>query len=193
MERARGEADGTGVAIKGIKKRGKELKVFIQEKVTGGVHIAGLSIGKYEGEWNKLFKPLINSLKAFDNFLLVTDGETSILKGLEEDKEIEAIIKIKDERLDKLISSCKCKGYSSCSSYLENARAHMFTGLSSRLKGLTTSKVERVMKTVNMRIKMGKWSPTGALNAIKVRLAHYYNGFDPAEEMEAIEVHVLKA
>ena len=69
----------------------------------------------------------------------------------------------------------------------------MFTGLSSRLKGLTTSKVERVMKTVNMRIKMGKWSPTGALNAIKVRLAHYYNGFDPAEEMEEIEVHVLKA
>ena len=111
---------------------------------------------------------------------------TSIRNGLEEDKEIEAIIKTKDERLGKLISYFKCKGYSSCSSYLENARAYMFTGLSSRLKGLTTSKVERVMKTVNMRIKMGKWSPTGALNAIKVRLAHYYNGFDPAEEMEAI-------
>ena len=41
-----------------------------------------LPLNKYEGEWNKLFKPLINSLKAFDNFLLVTDGDTSILKGL---------------------------------------------------------------------------------------------------------------
>ena len=243
-ERARGEADGTGVAIKGIKKRGRELKVFIQEKVTGGVRIAGLSIGKYEGEWNKLFRPLRNSLKAFDNFLLVTDGDTSILKGLrgvkilfqrclwhlpyqmkyylwkdgvkrkseewyellgkvfditsirngvEEDKEIDAIIKTKKERLDELISYCLQKDYRSCSIYLENARAHMFTALSNRLKGQTTSKVERVMKTVNMRIKMGKWSPSGALNAIKVRLAHYYNGFDPTVEMDEKEVHVLKA
>ena len=67
-EKARGEADGTGVAINGIKKRGKELKVFVQKKVTGGVRIAGLSIGKYEGEWDKLFRPLKNSLKAFEKF-----------------------------------------------------------------------------------------------------------------------------
>ena len=62
-----------------------------------------------------------------------------------------------------------------------------------KLEGKTTSKVERVMKTVNMRTKIGKWSANGALNAIKVRLAHYYNDFDPLEEMEQKEVDVLHA
>ncbi|MCP4990021.1 MAG: hypothetical protein GY928_29430 [Colwellia sp.] len=69
----------------------------------------------------------------------------------------------------------------------------MFTAFRNKLEGKTTSKVERVMKTVNMIIKMGKWSTNGALNAIKVRLAHYYNGFDPLEEMDQKAVHVLGA
>ena len=242
-ECGRGEADGTGVAINGIKKRGKELKVFVQEKVAGGVRIAGLSIGKYEGDWDKLFSPLKSSLKAFENFLLVTDGDSNILKGIkgvkilfqrclwhlpyqmkyylwkdgvtrkteewynllgevfditairygvDEEQEIEGIIKSKSDRLESLISYCMQKGYLSCGSYLENARENMFTAFKNKLEGKTTSKVERVMKTVNMRIKMGKWSANGALNAIKVRLAHYYNGFDPYEEMEkkSQEVHV---
>jgi hypothetical protein len=38
--------------------------------------------------------------------------------------------------------------------------------------------VERLMKTVNMRINVGKWSDSGSLNAVKIRLAYYYNGFD---------------
>lgn len=243
-EKARGEADGTGVAINGIKKRGKELKVFVQEKTTGGVRIAGLSIGKYEGEWDKLFEPLKSSLKAFENFLLVTDGDSAILKsikgvkirfqrclwhlpyqmkyylwkdgvtrktqewyhilgevfditairhGVDDEKEIEAIVKAKSNRLESLISYCLQNGYTSCQSYLENARENMFTAFRNKLGGKTTSKVERVMKTVNMRIKMGKWSANGALNAIKVRLAHYYNGFDPLEEMDQKEVHVFDA
>ena len=240
-ERAQGEADGTGVAINGIKKRGKELKVFVQEKVGGGVRIAGLSIGKYEGEWDKLFKPLKSSLKVFENFLLVTDGDSNILKGIkgvkilfqrclwhlpyqmkyylwkdgvtrktqewynllgevfditairygvDDEQEIEAIIKSKSDRLESLISYCMQKGYLNCGSYLENARGDMFTAFRHRLKGKTTSKVERVMKTINMRIKMGKWSSNGALNAIKVKLAHYYNGFDPYDEMEKISQEV---
>ena len=244
-EKARGEADGTGVAINGIKKRGKELKVFVQEKVSGGVRIAGLSIGKYEGEWDKLFKPLKMSLKAFENFLLVTDGDSNILKGIkgvkilfqrclwhlpyqmkyylwkdgvtrkteewynllgevfditairngvDDEQEIEGIIKSKSDRLESLISYCMQKGYLSCGSYLENAQGDMFTAFRHRLKGKTTSKVERVMKTINMRIKMGKWSSNGALNAIKVRLAHYYNGFEPYDEMEKIsqKIEVLE-
>ncbi len=243
-EKARGEADGTGVAINGIKKRGKELKVFVQEKITGGVRIAGLSIGKYESEWDKLFEPLKDSLKAFENFLLVTDGDSAILKsikgvkiffqrclwhlpyqmkyylwkdgvtrktqewyyilgevfditairyGVDDEKEIEAIVEAKNSRLESLISYCLQEGYTSCQSYLENARENMFTAFKNKLEGKTTSKVERVMKTVNMRIKMGKWSTNGALNAIKVRLAHYYNDFDPLEEMDQKKVHVLDA
>jgi len=81
-EAARGQADGTGIPIRGIKKRGKELKVFIQEKLGGGVRIAGLSIGNYNGNWDKLFLPLRESFKMFEEFLLVTDGDTDILKGL---------------------------------------------------------------------------------------------------------------
>lgn len=34
-----GEADGTGIGIKGIAKRGKELKVFVQYKKGGGVRV----------------------------------------------------------------------------------------------------------------------------------------------------------
>ncbi len=243
-EKAMGEADGTGVAINGIKKRGKELKVFVQEKITGGVRIAGLSIGKYESEWDKLFDPLTASLKAFGSFLIVTDGDSAILKsikgvkihiqrclwhlpyqmkyylwkdsvkrkteewyyllgeifditairyGVDDEKEIEAIIDAKSKRLELLISYCFQKGYTSCRSYLENAQCDMFTAFRNKLEGKTTSKVERVMKTVNMRIKMGKWSTNGALNAIKVRLAHYYNGFDPLEVMDQKAVHVLDA
>ena len=54
----------------------------------------------------------------------------------------------------------------------------MFTAINNRLQGKTTSKVERAMRTVNMRINTGKWSTSGALNATKIRLAYYYNGFD---------------
>jgi predicted nucleic-acid-binding Zn-ribbon protein len=81
-ELAMGQADGTGIPIRGIRKRGKEMKVFVQLKKKGGVRIAGLAIGSYEGEWEKLFGPLIEGLKKFKRFLLVTDGDTSILKGL---------------------------------------------------------------------------------------------------------------
>ncbi len=218
--------------------------MFVQEKITGGVRIAGLSIGKYEGEWDKLFEPLKSGLKAFENFLLVTDGDSAILKsikgvkilfqrclwhlpyqmkyylwkdgvtrktqewyhilgevfditairyGVDDEKEIEAIVKVKSSRLESLISYCLQKDYTSCQSYLENARENIFTAFRNKLEGKTTSKVERVMKTVNMRIKMGKWSANGALNAIKVRLAHYYNGFDPLEEMDQKEVQVFDA
>jgi hypothetical protein len=54
----------------------------------------------------------------------------------------------------------------------------MFTAVENRLNGKTTSKVERVMRTVNMRANVSKWSQNGALNVTKVRLAYYYNGFD---------------
>jgi len=115
---------------------------------------------------------------------------TAIRYGLDDEKEIEAIIEVKSKRLELLISYCLEKGYTSCRSYLENSKCDLFVAFRNRLDGATTSKVERVMRTVNMRTKMGKWSANGALNAIKVRLAYYYNGFDPLEEMNQKEVHV---
>ena len=50
-EQARGEADGTGIGITGIPKRGKELKVLVQYKKGGGIRVAGIDIGNYNGSW----------------------------------------------------------------------------------------------------------------------------------------------
>jgi predicted nucleic-acid-binding Zn-ribbon protein len=229
-EEACGEADGTGIPIKGIKKRGKELKVFVQLKKQGGVRVAGLSIGNYDSQWDSLFKPLLPSLKRFKRFLLVTDGDTSILKGLgdsvtvlfqrclwhiphqfkwylwkdkvkhksdewrkafselisvvnvrvlQHDTDcIDDLIKSKRTQLEALILLCTQKGWSHCTSYLENSKKDLFTALSKRLNGKTTSHAERVMRTVNMRVNVGKWSTQGALNVNKIRLGYYYNGFD---------------
>ena len=79
---ARDEADGTGIGIKGIKKRGKELKVLIQYMKGGAIRVAGIDIGSYNGNWNRLFKQSLKALKEFKTFFLVTDGDTSILDGL---------------------------------------------------------------------------------------------------------------
>ncbi len=225
-----GEADGTGIPTQGIRKRGRELKVFVQKKVGGGVRIAGLDIGQYNGGWDKLFRPLLQSLRTFKQFLIITDGDTNILKPLKNvnvflqrclwhiphqlkhclwedgverksedwkyimgrifdisatrpylaDDEIQAVVDQKRLRLDNLIAFCRERGYQACASYLHNARPDMFTSLERRLHGKSTSLAERVMRTVNLRIKVGKWTRTGALNAMKLRLAHYYNGWTPA-------------
>jgi hypothetical protein len=230
-ELAQGEADGTGIGIKGIAKRGKELKVFIQYKRGGGVRVAGLDIGNYNGAWNRLFQNSIEVFKGFHRrFLLVTDGDTSILDGLKDkvkiivqrclwhiphqakyvlwqddvkhksaewlhvvselmeicairpfvdcQKTIGKMIESKRKRLEEVIGYCRERGYTHSVSYLENARPEMFTVVEKRLNGKTTSKVERVMRTVNMRVNVSKWSAAGALNVTKIRLAYYYNGFD---------------
>ncbi len=229
-ELAMGQADGTGIPIRGIKKRGKEMKVFVQLKRTGGVRIAGLAIGNYEGQWEKLFEPLVETLRKFKQFLLVTDGDTNILKGLGtkvkvifqrclwhiphqfkwclwkdqvqrkswewvyalaelleicairslvyDAQVIREMVRLKEKRLTELIGYCREKGWSQCTEYLKNAAPDMFTAVLNRLHGKTTSLVERVMRTINLRINVGKWSLDGALNATKIRLAYYYNGFD---------------
>ncbi|MBW2738948.1 MAG: hypothetical protein JRE64_08885 [Deltaproteobacteria bacterium] len=229
-ELPRGEADGTGIGIKGIAKRGKELKVFVQYKQGGGVRVAGLDLGNYNGSWDKLFKNSIEVFKGFSQFLLLTDGDTAILDSLKDKvkiifqrclwhiphqakyvlwqdavkrksaewlyviaelmeicairpfvdcrQTIEMMVESKRKRLEEIIRYCRDNGYIRTVSYLENARPDMFTALEKRLNGKTTSKVERVMRTVNMRVNVSKWSKAGALNVTKVRLAYYYNGFD---------------
>ena len=225
-----GEADGTGIGIKGIAKRGKELKVFVQYKHGGGVRVAGLDLGNYNGSWDKLFQNSIEVFKRFSQFLLLTDGDTAILDSVKDkvkiifqrclwhiphqakyvlwqdavkrkstewlyviaelmeicairpfvdcQQTIEMMVESKRNRLEEIIRYCRENGYTNTVSYLENARPDMFTALEKRLNGKTTSKVERVMRTVNMRVNVSKWSKAGALNVTKVRLAYYYNGFD---------------
>lgn len=230
-ELPQGEADGTGIGIKGIAKQGKELKVFVQYKKGGGVRIAGLDIGNYNGSWDKLFKGSLGVFKKFRRkFLLITDGDTSILDALRDkvsvivqrclwhiphqakyvlwqDKvkhkseewlyvmselleicairslvdcpdTIKAMIASKKKRLEAIIAHCGHKGHTHTLTYLQNAQPDMFTAIEKKLNGRTTSKVERVMRTVNMRADVGKWSEAGVLNVMKIRLAYYYNGFD---------------
>ncbi|MBI4746799.1 MAG: hypothetical protein HY786_09785 [Deltaproteobacteria bacterium] len=206
--------------------------MFVQYKKGGGIRVAGVAIGNYNGNWQRLFKGSMEVFKSFRKFLLITDGDTSIfdsLKGkvsvlfqrclwhiphqlkytLWKDKDkvkrkskewlyvmsevleicairplvyceetIKAMVVSKNERLTKVIEYCRDREYKATVEYLENAKGDMFTAINNRLHGKTTSRVERVFKTVNMRINVGKWSVDGGLNVTKVRLAYYYNGFD---------------
>jgi hypothetical protein len=82
-EEPRGEADGTGIGITGIAKRGKELKVLVQYKKGGGIRVAWLGIGHYNGSWEKLFRQNLEIFKNFARpFLLVTDGDTAIFESI---------------------------------------------------------------------------------------------------------------
>jgi len=230
-EEPRAEADGTGVGITGIAKRGKELKVLVQYKKGGGIRVAGIDIGNYNGSWEKLFKKSLDVIRGFKRpFLLLTDGDASIFESLrgkvtilvqrclwhipyqaqyvlwKDDVKrksvdwlhvvaelmeicairhlvdchdtIQAMVASKRTRLDQIIAFCKEKGLAHTASYIENARSDMFTAIENRLEGKTTSRVERLFRTVNMRVNVSKWSTEGALNVTKVRLAYYYNGFD---------------
>ena len=230
-EEPRGEADGTGIGITGIPKRGKELKVLVQYKKGGGIRVAGIDIGNYNGLWEKLFQKSLEVIKGFKcPFLLLTDGDTSIFESLKGkvtiliqrclwhipyqaqyvlwkdavkrksgewlhvvaelmeicairplvdcQDTIQAMIVSKRMRLEKIIEFCREKGVTHTVSYLENVRGDMFTAVENRLEGKTTSRVERLFRTVNMRVNVSKWSTEGALNVTKVRLAYYYNGFD---------------
>lgn len=98
--------------------------------------------------------------------------------------EIAAVLKRKGEVFLELLRECADNKCAACVSYLKNARPDLFHAVSNRIHGKTTSHAERLMRTVNLRINYGKWSHEGALNAMKIRLAFYYNGFDPSKEGE---------
>jgi hypothetical protein len=116
---------------------------------------------------------------------------SSIRPHMEKD-EIVAVLEEKRTRLDGLISFCIKQGYNACASYLLNASPDMFSAIENRMDGKSSSLVERVMRTVNLRVNAGKWSPSGALNAMNLRLAHYYNGWRPCEpEIPSINIQRL--
>ena len=229
-----GMADGTGVGIQGIKKRGQEVKIFAQNKPNGKLHIAGVSIGQYENadNWREIFEPLKESFEAMGEFGLSIDGDCAILKGFDADIDlhiqrclwhiphqikhylwkdkvpfkgslwlkimtkcldfislpktliddtqiIDSMLMDKEKAYEELIALLEENNCSSCLSHIQNAYPNMFTNFSKKWQGKTTSLIERIMRTVNLRVNVGKWSTQGALNVIKIRLAYYYNGFNP--------------
>ena len=90
----------------------------------------------------------------------------------------EEFIEQKLRQLSLLIAYCRMNGYSHTEGYLSEAKADLFSGIERRVMGATLSYIERVMRTVNMRINVGKWSSESALAVSKIRAAYYYNGFD---------------
>lgn len=229
-----GMADGTGIGIQGIKKRGKELKVFAQNKANGRLHIAGVNIGNYDSEenWREIFEPLKESFEKMKFFRLSIDGDCAILKAfdagielhvqrclwhiphqfkhylwmdkvkwksplwleimarclqfvslpktlIDEESLLDKMLKNKEKEYKGLVALLEENECSSCLSHLTNAYPNMFTNFSKQWEGKTTSLIERVMRTVNLRVNAGKWSTKGVLNAVKIRLAYYYNGFNP--------------
>ena len=221
--------DGTGLPIIKTGKRGEELKVLAQMKKEGKIQVTGMIIGKYNGGWDKLFKPLLESLKTFKKIFLVTDGDDSILKGIkgikvilqrclfhipyeakytlwqdkikrksriwihiltklieicnvrkikEDETIIKKTIKNKKGELEKLIHYCEENKAEKTATYLKNASNDIFSGIEKKVTGATTSLLERMMRTINMRINLGQWSTQSALAVSKIRGAYYYNGFD---------------
>lgn len=228
------EADGTDLPFPDSGQRGKEGKVMIQKRkapVDGepGWRVAGFHIGQHFGEWDRLFGPSREAIAGFDRFMLVTDGDMTIPKGLENvdvvlqrclwhiphqlkhrlwkdgvpretalwrklmsmshsvvtvprvgTRELDdCLIKEKEGILDDMLLLCGAGELAHCKSYLENARPCLFGFVSARLEGRTTSAVERVMRTIRQRIGCGPWSVRGADAVCRIRLAYYYNGFNP--------------
>ena len=96
----------------------------------------------------------------------VDDGDLRLLLAITRKQEVRT-----------LIGYCESHGMPKTAAYLRNAQHDLLTCVYNRMAGRTTSIVERVMRTVNMRVNVGKWSRKGALNINKIRLGFYYNGF----------------
>ena len=173
-----GEADGDTSIFKGVKC----LNVILQRCLWHIPHqlkhcLWSDGVKRKSAEWLEIMG------KIFDI--------SSIRPHMEKD-EIVAVLKEKRTRLDGLISFCIKQGHKACASYLLNARPDMSNAIENRLNGKSSSLVERVMRTVNLRVNVGKWSPSGALNAMNLRLAHYYNGWEPYEsEIAPIDIQRL--
>lgn len=223
------EADGTGIPVNGVGKRGRELKILAQRKKGGGIRIAGMTIGMYKRGWKELFKPLKKSLKKFKEMILMTDGDTSPLKSLkgliviiqrclfhighemkftlwkdkvprksalwtsvmaktldatslrrirEKPEVCDEVIAAKKKLVDELIIYLRNNKLKNSLKFIENARADLFSGIEKRIGGGTTSLIERVMRTINQRINVAKWSTESALAVGKIRGAYYYNGYN---------------
>ncbi len=103
---------------------------------------------------------------------------TNVKRIYEEPGVLKNIIKWKRNLLTRLINYCKKRRIKNTFTFLENAYEDIFRGIERRISGGTTSLIERVMRTVNMRINIAQWSSESALAVAKIRGAYYYNGFD---------------
>lgn len=103
---------------------------------------------------------------------------TSCKRIYEELPVLKKIILSRKQKLTRLINYCIKQKLITSASYLLNAKSDIFSGVERRISGGTTSLIERVMRTINQRINIAKWSTESALSVSKIRGAYYYNCFD---------------
>jgi hypothetical protein len=75
----------------------------------------------------------------------------AIHSGVEEEDVIKAMIVSKKQRLEDVLTYCRERGCQAAAAHLQNAQGDLFTAISNRLQGETTSRVERLFRTVKMR------------------------------------------
>ncbi|MEM9850240.1 MAG: hypothetical protein AAF847_20275 [Bacteroidota bacterium] len=83
------------------------------------------------------------------------------------------------ELMGSAILFCDRQQYKHCRNYLMGCCEHLFTFEEQELVHENSSKMERMMRTVNQRMDIGVWTDQGALAVAKIRLAYFYNGFRP--------------
>ncbi len=77
-----------------------------------------------------------------------------------------------------VIASLKANNYTHTATYLTTCTEHFYTYETENNSNKYTAKTERSMRTINARVNIGVWSDNGVLNAMKIRLSHYYNGIN---------------
>ena len=127
-----------------------------------------------------LWKDKVKRVNFRWKYVLARIIEICNIKGLrrEEEEVRKEIIKKKEKSLDELIRYCDENGMKHTFIYLNNARRDIFRGIREGLLNGTVSLLERMMRTINQRIDIGKWSNDGGLSICKIIAAYYYNGFD---------------
>lgn len=84
-----------------------------------------------------------------------------------------------EHRLKCLSGYCRRRGLANTAAYLDMAAPLSQTYRYKGSGSATTSKTERVMRTLNKRINVGTWSMRGAEAICRLRGAWYYNGWRP--------------
>lgn len=105
--------------------------------------------------------------------------DVTSLRRIRENPEVcNKIIKEKKSQFEALIKHCEENKLRNSATFLKKAKEDVFSGIEKRIGGGTTSLIERVMRTVNQRINVAKWSAASALSVAIIRGAYYYNGYD---------------
>lgn len=126
-----------------------------------------------------LWKDKVKRKSELWNEVMAKTLDVTSLRRIRENPEVcNKVIKEKKSQFEVLIKICKEHKLKNSATFLEKAKEDVFSGIEKRIGGGTTSLIERVMRTVNQRINVGKWSTASALSVAIIRGAYYYNGYD---------------